>query len=273
MKFIGADLHKKTITFCVLEEARGRKLQLVTRRRLSCANTAGIQTFLQELGPCELVVEATIGFDWFAALAEQVCSRVVIAHPARDKLTRRATSIRNTIRGILTRYNADRTDLFTRTGWKAALELDLHDAERWVLEELKDEWDQVKVRLKRADQRLEQFAASAPLAEREARAVLASMPGIGPVTIEVILAVLGDWRRFKNADAVAAFAGLDPGVWSSDDRRYNLKLTKAGSPLLRWILIQLAHRLKRRTARWSRIYAKLQRRLGNKNVPSPDGYY
>lgn len=314
MKFIGADLHKKTITFCVLEEAKGRKLRLVTRQRLSCANTDRIVEFLQRFGPCELVVEATIGFDWFAALAEQTCSRVVIAHPAklriiaestrktdkidayilaeflanhmipeawrptprvrqhrslvryRHRLTRRGTSLRNSIRGILTRYNADRNDLFTRQGWKEALKLDLHETERWILGELKEQYDEVLSRLKRADERLDRFAASAPISEQEARAVLASMPGVGPVTIDVILAELGDWRRFKNADAVVAFAGLDPGVRSSDGTRHNLKLTKAGSPLLRWVMIQLAHRLKRRTARWARVYVKLERRTGNKKA-------
>jgi transposase len=314
MRFVGADLHKKTITLCALEEAEGRKLRMVARRRLTCSRPEAILKFLEKLGPCEVVVEATIGFDWFAALAERVCRRVVIAHAAklriiaestrktdkidayilaeflandmipeawrptprvrqhrtlvryRQSICRRATSVRNTIRGILTRYNADRRDLFTRTGWQAALKIDLHEAERWVLNELKQQWDETQLRLERAEEKLAKFAASAPIAEREARAVLASMPGVGPVTIDVVLAELGDPHRFKNADAVASFAGLDPGVRSSDTTRHNLKMTKAGSPLLRWIMIQLAHRLKRQTARWSRIYTPLERRIGKKKA-------
>ena len=314
MKFVGADLHKKTITLCVLEEDAGRKLKMVTRRRLPCSEPDQITGFLRELGPCELVVEATIGFDWFAALAERVCRRVVIAHPSklriiaestrktdkidarilaeflandmipeawrpsprvrqhrtlvryRHKLTRRSTSIKNSIRGILTRYNADRSDLFTRAGWQAALQFDLHEAERWVLKALKEQLGDVACRLKEADERLHQFAASAPLFEQESRAALATMPGVGVVTIDTVLAELGDWRRFKNGDAVVAFAGLDPGVRSSDDTRHNLRLTKAGSPLLRWIMIQLAQRLKRSTTRWRRMYDKLERRIGNKKA-------
>ena len=116
------------------------------------------------------------------------------------------------------------------------------------------------------DWRLSEFAATAPVAEAEARAVLASMPGVGTVTIETVLAELGDWRRFRNADAVVSFAGLDPGVRESDGRRKDLRLTKAGSPLLRWIMIQLAHRLKRTTARWRKLFEQISRRAGKKKA-------
>ena len=146
------------------------------------------------------------------------------------------------MRAILTRYNADRTNLFTKLGRLAVQQIDLLEQERWLLDDLWEDLGQQTERLAKVDARLRDFAATAPAREAEARAVLASMPGVGPVTLETVLAELGDWRRFHNADAVVSFAGLDPGVRESDGRRKNLRLTKAGSPLLRWIMIQLAHR-------------------------------
>jgi transposase len=92
------------------------------------------------------------------------------------------------------------------------------------------------------------------------------MPGIGTVTIETVLAELGDWERFRCGDAVVSFAGLDPGVRESDGRRKDLKLTKAGSPLLRWILIQLAHRVKRNSPRWRCTFERLSQRIGKKKA-------
>jgi transposase len=314
MKFVGADLHKKTITLCVMQKDRVGKLEVVDRKRLPCDAPDQLVRFLLDHTPCELVVEATIGFDWFAALAEAVCQRVVVAHAGRmriiaestrktdkidarilaeflgndmipeawrptprvrqhrtltryrTKLTRRSTSLRNTMRGMLTRYNADRKDLFTPAGWQAAMKLKLHEAERWVLKELHAQLEETKERQKRAEQRLLEFMLTAPLREQEARQVLASMPGVGFVTVEVILAELGDWRRFKNGAAVVAFAGLDPGVRSSDETRHNLKISKSGSPQLRWVMIQLAHRVKRSSARWQSIYEKLNKRMGNKKA-------
>ena len=313
MRFIGADLHKKSITFCVVEVVAG-KIEVVKRQRLHCREVQRIEQFLAAFVPCQLVVEATIGYEWFAGLAEKVVERVVLAHAgklrviaestrktdkidayvlaeflARDmipeawrptprvrqhrsltrrrcKVQSRITSIKNTMRAVLTRYNADRQDLFTRQGWQAAKQLDLLEHEKWLLEDLWEDWQENRLRLKKVDLRLRQFAKSAPQREQEARSVLASMPQVGFVTLETILAELGDWRRFHNADAVVSFAGLDPGVRESDGRRKDLRLSKAGSPHLRWILIQLAHRLKWTSARWQRKYERLQHRIGNKKA-------
>lgn len=170
------------------------------------------------------------------------------------------------MRGILTRYNADRNDLFTRIGWNETKKLKLLEEERWLLDDLWEDLQQTRERLDKLEKRLVHFASKAPLKEREARAVLNTMPGVGFVTIETILAELGDWERFRCADAVVSFAGLDPGVRESDGHRKDLKLTKAGSPQLRWIMIQLAHRVKRQSIRWRSTYDRLSKRVGKKKA-------
>jgi transposase len=273
-----------------------------------------LRSFLAKSVPFQITVEATIGYDWFAALAEEYAQRVVLAHPGklriiaestrktdkidarvlaeflshdmipeawrptprvrqhrslvrrRQKIQSRITSIKNTIRGVLTRYNADRVDVFTRRGWMATTKVALLEEERWLLNHLWQDLLDARERLSEVDQRLQLFASQAPLKELEARAILATFPGIGRVTVEVLLAELGDWERFASADAVVSFAGLDPGVRESDGRRHELHLTKAGSPLLRWILIQLAHRVKRMLMRWQVLFSRLSQRLGKKKA-------
>ena len=313
MKFVGADLHKKSITFCVVELV-GRTTRVVEGKRMLCKDVKKIEEFLQSLGPFQVTVEATIGYDWFAALAEKHADRVVIAHAGklriiaestrktdkidarilaeflahdmipeawratprvrqhrslvrrRHKIQNRITSIKNTMHGILTRYNADRSDLFTSLGWEAARKLELLEEERWLVDDLWDDLPQSSERLDKTNNRLAHFASKATLKEREARAVLATMPGVGDATIDTILAELGDWERFRCADAVVSFAGLDPGVRESDGKRKDLNLTKAGSPLLRWIMIQLAHRVKRNSRRWRTTFERLSNRSGNKKA-------
>jgi transposase len=313
MKFVGADLHKKSITFCVVE-VDGRATKVVQRQRIGCKAVTKIERFLQSLGPFQVTVEATIGYDWFAALAERFADRVVVAHagklriiaestcktdkidarilatflahdmiPAawratprvrqhrslvrrRHKIQSRITSIKNTMHGVLTRYNADRSDVFTKLGWQATKKLQLLEEERWLLHDLWDDLQQANERLEKVEDRLVRFASKATIKEREARAVLATMPGVGVVTIETILAELGDWERFRCADAVVSFAGLDPGVRESDGNRKALKLTKAGSTLLRWIMIQLAHRVKRQSVRWRSTFERLSKRIGKKKA-------
>lgn len=313
MKFVGADLHKKSITFCVVEIA-DRKTKKLSSQRILCKDVTKIEKYFESLGSFQVTVEATIGYDWFAALAEKYADRVVIAHAGklrviaestrktdkidaytlaeflahdmipeawrptprirsyrglvrrRNKIQSRITSIKNTMHGILTRYNADRSNLFTKLGWAAAKKVDLLQEERWLLEDLWEDLQVTTERLEKVDLRLTQFASSAPLREQEARAVLATMPGVGAVTIDTVLAELGDWERFRCADAVVSYAGLDPGVRSSDGKRKDLKLSKAGSPMLRWIMIQLAHRVKRTSPRWKTAFEQLSKRVGKKKA-------
>lgn len=315
MRYIGADLHKKSITFCVVEKDSDG-VRVVARKRIMCRDVGRIKDFLKSQGRCRLTVEATIGYEWFAGLAEQIVERVVIAHAGklriiaestrktdkidayvlaefltynmipeawkptprvrqhrvlirrRCKVQSRITSVKNSIRGILTRYNKDRSDLFTVAGREAFAELKdtLLGEDWWVAEDLFAELGEHTERLRKVEQRLEEFAEKAPIREREARAVLATMPGVGLVTIETVLAELGDWTRFRNADAVVSYAGLDPGVRASEGRRKDLKITKAGSPLLRWCMIQLAQRMKRYSPRWRTQFDRIAAKAGNKKA-------
>ena len=68
------------------------------------------------------------------------------------------------------------------------------------------------------------------------------------MTIDVVVSELGDVGRFHSAKAVCAYAGLVPGVRQSSDRRKDLPITKAGSPLLRWALVEAAWRAVRQGA-------------------------
>ena len=79
MRFIGADLHKKSITFCVVEKVPDG-IRVVGRKRIMCCEVHRIEEFLKSHAPCRLTVEATIGYEWFAGVAEQIAERVVIAH-------------------------------------------------------------------------------------------------------------------------------------------------------------------------------------------------
>lgn len=113
-----------------------------------------------------------------------------------------------------------------------------------------------------ADRQLLEFADTATYAEREARAVLNSIPCVGAVTTDIVLAELGDVRRFRGQKQVAAYAGLAPRVRESADRRQDGGITKEGSGLLRWALIQTAWRMVTKTRRWGLAYEKLKSRKG-----------
>jgi transposase len=90
--------------------------------------------------------------------------------------------------------------------------------------------------LRRAEAELRQRARSI-----EAISRLQTLPGIGALTATTIYAWVGDVRRFPNAKALAAYAGLVPSVRQSGDSQRLGSITKTGSKALRSSLVQAAH--------------------------------
>ena len=63
---------------------------------------------------------------------------------------------------------------------------------------------------------------------------ITSIPGIGVTLGAVILSEIGDISRFKSADKLAAFAGIDPSIKQSGDySSIRNHMSKRGSPYLR----------------------------------------
>jgi len=109
---------------------------------------------------------------------------------------------------------------------------------------------------------LEALEAEAVVAERAqadpiARA-LDTLVGIGPVFALTIRGEVGDIARFRGGPELASYAGLVPRVDSSADRYRSGRITREGSPWLRWALVEAAmHAMKRRdrVGRWARQLA------------------
>ena len=75
--------------------------------------------------------------------------------------------------------------------------------------------------------------------------VIQQLPGIGPVLAAVIVAEIGDVTRFKSAAQLCSWAGLTPRHRESDTKVTRGHVTKQGSRLLRWALIEAIQRLPR----------------------------
>ncbi len=188
--------------------------------------------------------------------------RVLVRH--RCWLQRRITAVKCKVRSVLAHYNADIAELFTREGEKHLAAVSLSPADRFAVQALGEQLGLFQRQLREADRQLAKFAQTASSAEQEARALLDTIPQIGPVTIDVVLSELGDWQRFRSQKAVTAFAGLDPGFRRSAEKHLELHISKEGSRLLRWIMIQAAWRLTRSAPRWRRLRTGLQINTGSK---------
>ena len=190
--------------------------------------------------------------------------RALVRH--RCFLRRRTTSVKNKLRWVLASYNADIPGLFSVEGRSHWQRVALRPADRFTANQLLAELDHYTDQIREMDRQLREFAKAAPPPEREARAVLGSMPMMGPVTIDAVLCELGDVRRFRSQKQVAAYAGLAPGIRQSAGRTKQQGITKEGSRLLRWAMVEFAWRMVRKTRRWGLVFERLKHRRGAKRA-------
>jgi hypothetical protein len=61
MQYVGVDLHKKSISACVVVKECERR-QVTARKRLECKDESAMAAWFRELGPFEVVVEATSSY-------------------------------------------------------------------------------------------------------------------------------------------------------------------------------------------------------------------
>ena len=81
MFYVGVDLHKKSISLCVVELVDRERKVIVERRKFRCDDEEQMAEYFANLGEYQLVVEATASYEWFVQLVEPTADRVVLAHP------------------------------------------------------------------------------------------------------------------------------------------------------------------------------------------------
>jgi transposase len=74
--------------------------------------------------------------------------------------------------------------------------------------------------------------------------LLMSIPGVGAVTAVSVWAEVGDFSRFPSSEKLCAFAGLVPTERSSGGVQRLGHITRAGSTILRYVLVEAAMRIR-----------------------------
>ena len=91
------------------------------------------------------------------------------------------------------------------------------------------------------------------------------IPGIGPTIAAILVAEIGDVHRFASAAHLASWCGLTPRHRESDITIRRGPITKQGSRLVRWAVIEAAQKL--RTDSWLREEReRLAQRRNSRNI-------
>ena len=85
--------------------------------------------------------------------------------------------------------------------------------------------------------------------------IIMTIPGIGYINGGMILGEIGDIHRFSNPNKLLAFAGLDPVVYQSGNfKATRTRMSKRGSRVLRYALINAAHNVVKNNAAFKAYY-------------------
>jgi transposase len=189
--------------------------------------------------------------------------RDLVRHRAR--LVKERTRHKNRIHHILARYNlhSPYSDLFGKGG-RAFLEKiqdQLSATHQLLLDNYLQLVDSLGERLKPVDKALRAWAKADPRAS-----LLTTMPGVGVYTAAVIVAEIGDVTRFPGPKQLCSFAGLVPSTRSSDGHIRHGRITKEGSPWLRWVMVLAAQKGPAASPRLADFYNRLLQRSGKKTA-------
>jgi transposase len=125
--------------------------------------------------------------------------------------------------------------------------------------ELLELLDRLNPTIAELSQAVEQEVEKSPEARR-----LATHPGVGPLTALAFVLIIGKAERFQCGKQVASYLGLVPLEDSSGNRRRLGHITKQGSSILRFLLVEAAQTTVRSLPEWRSRYFHLMMRRGRK---------
>ena len=169
-----------------------------------------------------------------------------------------ATRAKNGVHGVLNRQgiSAPVESLFGAKGRAFLQAAALRQLDRWEVDDQLARLDLLAAQIQELDQEIRARGRGSTAAQ-----ALEQIPGIGPFIALLLVAEIGDLRRFPTAKQLVSYLGLAPSLYASGERRWTGEITKQGSSLLRWALVQAAH-VAARSPRFQEFYARQQERHG-----------
>lgn len=216
-----------------LFQAHGHTVRLmapkfVTPYRLS--GKAGKNDAADAAAICEAVTRPSMRFVPPKSLQQQ---SELLVHRARQGFVQQRTATINRIRGLLSEFGIV-LPLKAATVRREAMQR-LEDLPGWantVIGDLLSEVSRLDERIAQYDRHIEQIAKDNTSARQ-----LMQLPGIGATTATALVASIGRGQEFKCGRQLAAWLGLVPGQYSSGGKQRLGRITKAGDPYLRMLLI------------------------------------
>ena len=173
----------------------------------------------------------------------------------RSSLVRQRTQVYNRLQRIAHECGFRRGHARTLQFRKLIMEAALNEAQQLRREHLFRLTDELAQQIAELDTWLKSKAE-----ENEQARLLLTQPGVGHLTALAMVHTVGDVKRFETTRQITAYLGLDPLERSSGMKTRIGRISKAGSPQLRFLLGQAAHIGTRYDKKLKNFYQRLAKK-------------
>ena len=179
----------------------------------------------------------------------------------RALLARRRARVKNSIHALLSKRNVHLPagNPFGKEGLALLSSLHLPQPTRAILDGHLQTLSFLSERIEEADSIIRE-----KYRESEGARLLSTVPGVAEFLSLLILSEIGEVERFHSAKHLASYAGLVPSVRQSGGAERHGRITRQGSRLLRWALVEAAIHAARKPGPLREHYLRIRKKKGAK---------
>ena len=161
--------------------------------------------------------------------------RSLVRH--RLSIVKLRTMVKNKVHALVDRngFKHEFSDLFGKSGMKWFRSLELCGLDRLMLDNYLMHLESLDVQIDRVDDEITSRASF----DSDVR-LLMSLKGINVYSALLIKSEIGTIERFGDYKKLVSWAGFAPSLHQSGDIEYHGNITKQGSTMLRWIMVESA---------------------------------
>lgn len=184
--------------------------------------------------------------------------RALVRH--RAGLVRVRTIVKNRVHALIDKYGLKHrlSDLFGKAGLEWLGKLDLNPLDRLVLDNHLEHIECLSRLTRRAEAEIIRRASL----DGDVRLLL-SLTGVGVYSALLVKSEIGDIKRFPSYKKLISWAGLAPSLRQSGSVEYHGRITRQGSRMLRWVMVEAARTAVRHDPRMRAFYERVKRRRGD----------
>jgi transposase len=187
--------------------------------------------------------------------------RALIRH--RVAIVKIRTMVKNQIHAIVDKHglSCSYSDMFGKAGMKWLQNLELPSLDKLMLDNHLTHLESLNQQTDRVDEEIHRKAC-----EDEDARLLLSLTGVDIYTALLIRSEIGNIDRFPDYKRLVSWAGLAPSLHQSGNVEYHGSITKQGSKMLRWIMVEAARVAVTHDPRMRGFYERVKHRRGDQKA-------